>query len=204
MSESKSRTLSKKTSQGSRQQPGRFFVALIVFGALLFSFATYRKYVYYAALTPDLVVQDTSNQDNQHWPVNISVGAMVDTPVVTGSIKDGEWKVAENQAVYLAQSAVPGSGGNTIVYGHNTPEVLGNIRAFTGGETITLKLADGSERRYAIEKMVEVVPDDVALLQPTEEEVLTVYTCSGWLDSKRWVVRARPVGDSIENFESSI
>ena len=40
-----------------------------------------------------------------------------------------------------------------------------------------------------------VGPGETGLLKPTDEHVLTMYTCTGILDSKRLVVRAKLVED---------
>jgi sortase A len=117
----------------------------------------------------------------------------VDSDIETMAILGSEWGISEKKANYLHRSGVPGKGGNIILYGHNTREILGNIRALKGGEIVTLTTKEGARYKYRVATFQEVPPSKVNLLQPTTEEVLTMYTCSGLLDSMRFVVRAIPL-----------
>lgn len=126
-------------------------------------------------------------------PVHIYAQWFLDTDIEEEVFADNKWTVSEVEASHLAQSAVPGEKGNIIIYGHNKREILGNIRAFKGSETITIKTSDGLEHQYKISKLLETDPNDVKYLEPTDSEVLTIYTCSGLMDSKRFIVRAEPV-----------
>lgn len=69
---------------------------------------------------------------------------------------------------------------------------MGNIRALTGSEEIKLTMEDGSEKIYEIEEILEVDPGQTEFLQPTDEETLTLYTCSGFMDRQRFIVQAKP------------
>lgn len=109
------------------------------------------------------------------------------------ALTNGNWEVSPEKTSFLSQSARPGEGGNIILYGHNTRKILGNIRALKGGEIITLTTEDGKAHQYKVERMKESDPSDVSWLQPTDSEVLTLYTCSGIFDSKRFLVRAVPI-----------
>jgi len=44
-----------------------------------------------------------------------------------------------------------------------------------------------------VKEIVEVKPDQVEYLLPTSEETLTLYTCSGFMDQKRFIVRGERV-----------
>lgn len=127
------------------------------------------------------------------FPTHIYSQYFLDIDIDPAEYREGEWTISPNHASYLVSSGRPGQPGNIILYGHNKREILGNIRAFKGGETITLTLADGTTRDYRVAKLAEVAPTQVDLLQPTEVETLTIYTCSGFLDSQRFVVQAIPL-----------
>ena len=101
------------------------------------------------------------------------------------------------EASYLKQSAKPGEPGNIIIYGHNTRQIMGNIRALKGYETIQLTTQDGTIHKYKISLIDEVDPSETKYLLPTEEETVTLYTCSGFMDKKRFIVQAKPI--SSEN-----
>lgn len=126
-------------------------------------------------------------------PTHISIPSFVDVGVESMALTGAVWGVSPDKATYLIQSARPGEKGNIIVYGHNKRRILGNIRALKGGEKVTLTTSEGQVRVYRVESLQEVKPSEVALLQPTDTEILTIYTCSGPLDSLRFVVRAVPI-----------
>lgn len=126
-------------------------------------------------------------------PTKIFIRWFVDTAITDAVYTGTKWTVSPDTASYLLQSARPGEKGNIILYGHNTREILGNIRALKGGETVLLTTEDGVGHTYRVESMAEVPPNQTELLKPTDFEVLTIYTCSGLLDSQRFIVRAVPV-----------
>lgn len=126
-------------------------------------------------------------------PTHISSPWRLDVAIDPAIFQEGEWSISPDHASYLTSSARPGERGNIIIYGHNTRDILGNLRALKGGETITLTLSDHTTRDYLVETVTEVSPTRVDLLAPTNTETLTLYTCSGILDSQRFVVRATPL-----------
>lgn len=131
--------------------------------------------------------------DTRPIPTHIYIQWFVDVAIEPHVYQDDRWTVSDTAGSYLLASAKPGESGNIIVYGHNKRSILGNIRALKGSELITLGLSDGTSRTYKIETITEVSPTDTRLLEPTSREVLTLYTCSGFLDSQRVVVTAVPV-----------
>lgn len=125
-------------------------------------------------------------------PQHIFIPWNTDAEIAPAELKDGVWGVHDTKVSYLLQSARPGENGNIILYGHNKREILGNIRALKGGEPITLTSENGDIHRYKVEWVKETAPKNLEALQPTQTEVLTLYTCSGLLDSQRFIVRALP------------
>lgn len=128
-----------------------------------------------------------------NYPTHITIPWYVDVAIEPQIYQDGAWTVSPNIASYLTASSLPGTEGNVIIYGHNKRNILGNIRALKGYEKITLTMANGETKIYQVESMQEVSPTSTKLLSPTSKEALTIYTCSGFLDSQRFVVRAIPV-----------
>ena len=125
-------------------------------------------------------------------PTHIYIPWNTDADIEPGIHEEGSWTVSPNKVTYLASSAKPGEEGNIIIYGHNKRSILGNIRVLKGGENITLTLSDGSTRAYQVDSVKEVAPKETSLLAPSSSETLTLFTCSGFLDSQRFVVRALP------------
>lgn len=142
-------------------------------------------------------ISEYSSDNHRISLYKISIPWRVDVAINSGELIDGKWSIDKNTATHLTQSAYPGQDGNIIVYGHNTREILGNIRVLIPGEKISLFTSDGVEHVYEVEWTQEVSPDDISAIQQTNSEVLTLFTCSGFLDSKRFVVRAKKVSSEL-------
>lgn len=125
------------------------------------------------------------------YPIGVDVG------VKETVIKDGVWVIQPNEASYLVSSAGIGDDGNIIIYGHNKDDILGPIRYITLGAKIEIKGSDGNTYYYEVTKTDTVDSDNLEYILPKEEEVLTLYTCTGFLDSKRFIVVAKRIIDII-------
>ena len=112
-------------------------------------------------------------------------------------IVNDTWQISRNTANYLLNSGQPQSGGNIIIYGHNTQDIFGRLNQVKEGDLIAIKDQHKQVYRYFVEEIKEINPDQIEYLYPTQEEVLTIYTCSGWFDQKRLLVQAKPVISSI-------
>ncbi len=168
---------------------------LIAFGVVGMSMWSVHQILHYRALrlhTNDVQAQKTETA-RLPAPTHIYSQWFLDVAIDPASLIRNEWSISDNHASYLTRSARPGEIGNIILYGHNKREILGNIRAYTGGEPITLTTTDGKKHIYKVVETHEVEPTEVKYLQPTEEETLTIYTCSGFWDRKRFIVIAKPV-----------
>lgn len=126
-------------------------------------------------------------------PQKIYIPWFVEVEVEDGIVISDNWTVLPDKAVYVTKSARPGYPGNIIIYGHNTRQVMGNIRALKGYEQILLVLEDGTEKWYKVFRMEQVNPTDLKYLEPTAIETLTLFTCAGWADQERFVVQAYPI-----------
>lgn len=146
------------------------------------------------ALDQNLLAQYASHEmaGAQQRPVHIEIPWFVDVSISQQVLIQDKWTISETEASHLANSARPGEAGNIIIYGHNTRKILGNIRALKGGEIVTLTSADETQHQYRVTKIIEVNPTQVEYLLPTSEETLTLYTCSGFMDQKRFIVQAKP------------
>ena len=125
-------------------------------------------------------------------PVYIKIYPLgVDVSIKEAVIKDGVWVIHPNEASHLITSAGIGDLGNMIIYGHNKNEILGPIRWIKEGAKIELKGSDGRTYFYEVVKIDTVSPDNLEYISSKNEEILTLYTCIGFLDSKRFMVVAR-------------
>lgn len=117
----------------------------------------------------------------------------VNIKIKESNIQNGVWQIFPDAAGHLESSARIGEGGNIIIYGHNRNEVLGPIRWAKEGEKIELVDATGREYYYKVVKVEIVDPSNLTYILPTNEETLTVYTCIGFMDSKRLIIVAKKV-----------
>jgi len=117
----------------------------------------------------------------------------IDIQIKEAAIVKDVWQVFPDAVSHLSSSTRIGEKGNMVLYGHNKNEVLGPIRWAKEGAII--ELFDKAQNKYLYEvvKTDTVNPDKLSYILPTSEETLTVYTCTGFLDNKRFVVVAKRV-----------
>ncbi len=126
-------------------------------------------------------------------PTKVSIvqtGMQVD--VLPTTIIDGIWQIPDGSAAYLESSARPKEDGNIIVYGHNKKDIFGPLHEVELGDTVDISAADGTKYSYTVAEIRVVKPDAVGEVLPTDQEVLTIYTCTGLFDSQRLVIKAYP------------
>ncbi len=166
---------------------------LVLLGLSMTGLSTLHTYLYNRALSfNQQLVAQYQKTENLPKPVQVRIGNTI-TVGVTETVYTGSWTIPPTTAAHVAQSANPGQSGNIIIYGHNKPTILGKMRFLQSKELIFITTEDGSEYVYQITGTYEVDPDQTKFLEPTDTETLTIYTCSGLLDSKRFILRAKPI-----------
>ena len=142
----------------------------------------------------DLYVNKQSVGSAQFVPQRISIGSVgIDLPIEEGKIVTGIWQISDKNATYLVGSDVPGRNGNIIIYGHNKWDIFGKLSMIKEGSVVEISTKGGKEFRYRVSNISVVDPTDISVVAPTTYQVLTIYTCTGFLDSKRLVVKAVPL-----------
>lgn len=131
-------------------------------------------------------------------PLSIPTQISFDTPKLNLNIKEAAirnniWQTYTDAASHSLVSASPGEGSNIVIYAHNKKNLFGPLLWVTPNTKITLTTADGQVHHYQVSSIQTVSPDKIDVVMPTDEEVLTLYTCTGFLDSQRLVVKANPV-----------
>lgn len=160
---------------------------LLISGLFLISIFGIYRYHQVRILTFYTEESYTQEKNLDFTPTHIKaypVGVEVD--ILPATIKDGVWPVFANAAGYVT------NGNNLIIYGHNKNEVMGPIRWIKEGAEITLIDQSGNQHKYEVIKTDIVEPDNLSYIQKSDQKILTVYTCIGFLDSKRFVVVAKP------------
>ena len=110
-------------------------------------------------------------------------------PVVAGFISNGQWTTTGEGVSHLSSSAQLGKKGNSVLYGHNWPNLLGKLPSIKPGDKVMIETPTKT-LVYTVYYTAEVKPSDTSILAKTTDERITLYTCSGFFDEKRFVVTA--------------
>ena len=128
---------------------------------------------------------------SQNVPTKLSIPAQnISVNVDEGGIINGEWVLSNTDAFYLPTSGKLGEGYNTIIYAHNTAKLFGRLTNIRQGQEILIKDKTGKIYKYIVVSVREINPSDLKKLYSTQKNILTLFTCSGWADTKRTIVRA--------------
>lgn len=171
----------------------RSSVLILILGLTLIAFGGLNYYsgrILSFSKVPGAVQKSTENLDIPTEIIIPSIG--IDLKIEPGEIKKGVWTISESSATFLNTSAVPGSGGNTVIYGHNKKVIFGNLPYLSMGQKIIVKTRSGKILNYVSTQKYFVGPDRVDFVSPSNKEELTIYTCWGLFDSQRAVIVALP------------
>jgi LPXTG-site transpeptidase (sortase) family protein len=137
-------------------------------------------------INPNLV----SFEKSQDVPVRVVIpNAKIDDSIVVAKIINGYWELSENTASYGQGSGLPGQKGNTVVFAHARPGLFYNLKDVKINDEVYLFTKD-KWFKYKVNKITAVYPNQVQIIAPTKNETLTLYTCTGFYDEKRLIVRA--------------
>lgn len=116
----------------------------------------------------------------------------VDLPVEEARVINGYWEVFEDKAGWGLGSGLPGNSGNQVIFAHARPGLFLPLKKIKEGMKVYV-LTGGGWFEYEVREIREVYPNQTQVIKPTQEERLTLYTCSGFADSKRLIVVAKRV-----------
>lgn len=113
--------------------------------------------------------------------------------------------ILEGRSVYTVDkgvwrppySSTPDKGGNTILIGHrftySSPAVFYHLDLLRPADRFTI-FWQGQKYVYQVRETRIVNPTDTSVEAPTEEPVITLYTCTPlWTAKQRLVIRAERV-----------
>lgn len=116
----------------------------------------------------------------------------MDVPIIEASVKDGSWEVSESSANHGKGSAYPGQSGNMVIFAHARVNLFLPLRDILPSDEIYI-LSDKNWYAYKVEKITQVLPEQIEIINPTKDEQLTLFTCSGFDDEKRLIVIGKRV-----------
>lgn len=165
-------------------------LVLIVFGSALVFFAS----LSYSNLDINhpFITKPEAEVTQGNQPVKLFIPKLSKTLNVTrGEAVNNRWTISPTGVSYLTDSALPGTVGNSVIYGHNLASILGDLSSLTNEDKIYVLLSNGSFVKYTVSEEKEISPYQVEILSQTPDSRLTIFTCSGFLDTARFVVIAK-------------
>lgn len=111
----------------------------------------------------------------------------INLPVKAAKVVSGYWEVFDESAAWGEGSGIPGQKGNQVIFAHAKESLFLPLRSIKLGDKIYVLTKD-KYFQYQINEIKEVRPGQTEVIAPTPDETLTLYTCSGFADSKRLIV----------------
>jgi LPXTG-site transpeptidase (sortase) family protein len=183
-----------KKSRKRNLQPSFSILALFLIGLLIFTISTLwrihqSQVLSFQSAEPLL---KSNIKTKQPLPTEILIDKYkIKLPVKEAAITSGKWEINPQGASHLSTSASPKDGGNIVIYGHNKPSLFGRALGLKIGDSIKIITTDNKVHTYKVFETKIVSPNEISVLLPTSFEILTFYTCTGLLDTKRFIVRAK-------------
>lgn len=167
-----------------------FFVLGII--CIIFGF-----YLVYLRYSPKSLAFEnstlSSNSSHATLPYIIKIPSInVTLPIAPSRIENNKWETTSHGVSFLTQSAKPGDAGNSVYYGHNWGSILGNLTKVKPKDIIEITMNNGKKYAYEVEYTATVDPTQTSVIENVGDTRLTIYTCTGFLDTKRFVVVAKP------------
>lgn len=167
-------------------------VLLIAAGLFVLIYTSF-KWSQFSQTSPKGQINITATE-REVKPIKLYVPKLGKTlGIVDGVYEDGHWTIAPTGVSYLISSAPFTSPGNSVLYGHNTQDILGGLWRIEANDPIYVVLDSGDFVKYQVVEEKEIKPEEVQILNQTSDTRLTIYTCSGFLDQARFVVVATKV-----------
>lgn len=177
----------------------KFFGALLIIaGVGLISFGGYLVYLRFSPQKLSFAgstIQAQETKKSGSKPARLVIEKEgIDLSIVPSEIKNGNWEVTTKGVSYWKDSPIPGEDGNSVFYGHNWTSLLGKLVYVKPGDKIRVVYEDGTAKDFRVSITQVVNPDQVGILAPSRDRRITIYTCTGFMDSKRFVAIAQPEG----------
>lgn len=124
-------------------------------------------------------------------PERITISDLgIDLPVYQATIVNNVWPTSTSGAEYLTTSPVPGNTGNSIIYAHDWVSLFGRLTNAKVGQKVVVTYPDKSKKTFVIAYTSIVPYNQSSILASSSDKRITLYTCTGFLDSERFVAVA--------------
>lgn len=140
-----------------------------------------------------LLLAATDKFSKKSPPVRIIIPELnIDIPVREARVVNGYWEVFPDVAGFGLGSAYPDELGNQVIFAHARDGLFLKLKDAKIGKNIYVFTKD-RWYFYKVTEIKDVWPSQIEVIAPTKDQTLTLFTCSGFLDSKRLIVTAKSV-----------
>lgn len=123
-------------------------------------------------------------------PVRIVAPSLsLDLEIKPARVVEGRWEVFEKYASFGTGSGLPGEKGNSVVFAHARNGLFGSLKNIKLGDKVYI-FTQNSWFTYGVKDIKTVSPNDISVIKGSDGYLLTLYTCSGFADTKRLIVTA--------------
>lgn len=172
-----------------------FSQVLLCFGFICLIFA---GFLYWQRTTPARLKFNIKNVGSGSSQNSIKIQPKVliirdlgiELDIYPETINNGKWNATDKGVSYLSSTVVPGEIGNSVIYGHNWKNLLGNLVKVKPGQIVEIIYSNGSLKKFEVKYTQVVTSDQIQILNQSKDRRITLYTCTGFLDIKRFVVTA--------------
>lgn len=135
---------------------------------------------------------ETEPQDNRLMIEKIGVNVPINEGNDLSALNNGSWR--------RPNTSTPSDGGNTVIVGHRFTytgnDIFYHLDKVSLGDNIRVWW-QGKSFDYTVRTVEEVEPTAIEIEAPTENEQLTLYTCTPlWSAKNRLVIVATPKGEN--------
>ncbi|KKQ67355.1 MAG: hypothetical protein US86_C0001G0282 [Candidatus Daviesbacteria bacterium GW2011_GWA2_38_24] len=113
--------------------------------------------------------------------------------ITEGGIKDNGWILSKTEVMYVPTSGKLGEGFNTVLYAHKRKGLFLHLNKLQKWDRIVVYDSQNKEYNFEVFSKEVVKPIEVERIKTNEENTLTLFTCDGWLDKSRLVVKAKMI-----------
>src|SRR3989344_9487787 len=163
-----------KSSQGKKSSHLNFWANFLLasgfLALLLFAYLIYQRYNPQKLAFNINEVHTNSVEFSTIQPRALIINSIdLILPVTPSEIQNNRWEASTKSVSYLKTSAIPGQKGNAILYGHNWPNLLGNLDKTKVGDKITIINSDNTEKNFEIEYIKTVLPSETSILENSQD-----------------------------------
>jgi LPXTG-site transpeptidase (sortase) family protein len=167
------------------------FHFLLVISLIIFTITGYFVWQRYTPIPPPKLTSQPQIA-SASATLRIAIPSLnLDIPVYEAKIQGTHWEYSTIGISHLSGTPWAGQSGNAVYYGHNWPNLLGNLHQIKIGDKLVITPSVGPNMTLTVTAKEIVSPDQISVIAPTIDSRLTLFTCIGFLDRQRLVVIAQ-------------